>query len=236
MTLRSAFGVVVATAVACVALAACGSDGRAANGTVAPTSDAATSTTSTAPITATPSPAAPTTVMTTTTTSPPVFDFPTADAAEGWRVTNDTVMGGVSIGELAWTAGALVFAGELSLANNGGFASIRSPEIDPQRALDWAGSAGPRMQVDGDGRTWTVEVRTDDESGGWISSFPTSPDGLTDVVLPWASFMPVNRFLDPRVTDETLDPARIERLAFYLVDGIEGPFRLGVRSIASPTP
>jgi len=141
-------------------------------------------------------------------------------------------MGGVSNGELTWADGALVFTGELSLANNGGFASIRSPDIDPQQAVAWPDRTGPRVQVEGDGRTWTVELRTDDDSGGWISSFPTSPDGLTDVELSWASFAPVTRFLEPRVTDEPLDATRIVSIAFYLVDGIEGPFRLVVRSIA----
>ena len=140
-------------------------------------------------------------------------------------------MGGVSTGKLAWTNGVLVFSGELSLANGGGFASMRSPEIDPQQASHWASTAGPRVEVDGDGRTWTVEVRTDDNSGGWISSFPTSPDSLTDVELPWASSAPVTRFLQPRATDVPLDPARILSPAFYLVDGTAGPFRLGVRSI-----
>ena len=78
----------------------------------------------------------------------------------------------------------------------------------------------------------TAELRTDDDSGGWISSLPTSPDGLTDVELSWASFVPATRFLELRATDEPLDPARIVSLAFSLVDGIEGPFRLGVRSTA----
>ncbi|MCY7300225.1 MAG: CIA30 family protein [Ilumatobacteraceae bacterium] len=240
MTLRTSIAIVVATAVAGAAMAACGSDGRAHNSTestspqanpaTAASGETTTSTSSTVPMTTAPSQATTTTVM--TTTSRPVFDFLTAGSADGWRVTNDTVMGGVSNGELAWIDGVLMFTGELSLANGGGFASIRSPEIDPQRAVDWSSRTGPRVQVDGDGRTWTVELRTNDESGGWISSFPTSPDGLTDVELPWASFMPVTRFLEPRATDELLDPARIVSLAFYLVDGIEGSFRLGVRSIA----
>jgi len=249
MTLGSAIAIVVVTAVTGAAMTACGSDERAGSTTAASpaiatastspqatmgasvSSEATTSANSTAPVTTMLLQAVPTTVMT-TTTNRPVFDFLTAGTADGWRATNDTVMGGVSNGELAWTNGVLVFTGELSLANGGGFASIRSPEIDPQRAVDWASSTGPRVQVDGDGRTWTVELRTDDDSGGWISSLPTSPDGLTDVELSWASFVPATRFLEPRATDEPLDPARIVSLAFFLVDGIEGPFRLGVRSIA----
>jgi hypothetical protein len=160
-----------------------------------------------------------------------VFDFGADGSADGWGVVNDTVMGGVSSGQLALTDGVLVFTGDLSLENNGGFASMRSPAIDPQQAADWATRPGPRIQVEGDGRTWTVEVRTLDGDGGWIAPLPTSPDGPTDTELPWDEFEPVTRFLDPRDTDVPLDPAGIVSIAFYLVDGIEGPFTLGVRSI-----
>lgn len=227
---------VFATAVVGTALAGCGSDDGAratpASDTVtaptppAPSSLAPTTPASTSPETTSTTPSSPT-----TTTVPPVYDFANPDAADGWSVTNDTVMGGVSSGELAWSDGVMVFTGELSLDNNGGFASIRSPRIDPQLVIDWANRVGPRLRIDGDGRTWTVEVRTDDDSGGWISSVATSPNGSTDAELPWSSFAPVTRFLDPRETQEPLDPSRIESLAFYLVDGNEGPFRLGVRSI-----
>lgn len=162
----------------------------------------------------------------------PLFDFADASTADGWRVVNDTVMGGVSSGELQWSDGELVFDGELSLDNNGGFASIRSPGIDPVLAARWAAVEGPRVQLTGGGRTWTLEVRTaDTDDGGWIASVPTS-EGVTDLTAPWSSFEPVTRFLESRPAQEPLDPSRIVSIAFYLVDGIEGPFRLGVRSIS----
>jgi NADH dehydrogenase [ubiquinone] 1 alpha subcomplex assembly factor 1 len=173
------------------------------------------------------------TAMTTgpASTSPPLIDFGADGSAEGWGVVNDTVMGGVSSGQLAPMDGVLVFTGDLSLENNGGFASMRSPVIEPQRAAVWATRIGPRLEVEGDGRTWTVEVRTDEGDGGWIASLPTSPDDPIVAQLSWTEFEPVTRFLDPRETDVEFDPARIGSLAFYLVDGIEGPFRLAVRSI-----
>lgn len=174
----------------------------------------------------------------------PLFDFVSDDSLAGWSVVNDTVMGGVSSGQLSLVDGALIFSGELSLDNNGGFASVRSPLIDSSisesstqsttqgQDLTWADRAGPRIMVQGDGRTWTVEIRTDDESGGWIATLPTSSATVSDVVIPWTSFEPVTRFLDPRQTDEPLDPSRVVSIAFYLVDGIEGPFRLGIRLIS----
>ena len=221
--------IATALALALAAMSACGSDGRGSatvESSPLATAAATTSASGTIPV-ATPAPLP----ATTTTTSGPVFDFLISASADGWRVTNDTVMGGVSSGELAWSDGMLVFTGDLSLANGGGFASIRSPAIEPQVARGWAARSGIRVQVDGDGRTWTLEVRTDNESGGWIRSFPTSVTGTTDVELTWASFEPVTRFLQPRTVGEPLDPARIVTVAFYLVDGIEGPYRLGVRSI-----
>jgi hypothetical protein len=162
----------------------------------------------------------------------PVFDFPTVDDVRGWSVVNDTVMGGVSTGRLAWKDGALVFTGELSRDNNGGFASVRSPLIDPTAAAAWADRAGLGVAAQGGGRVWTVEVRTDAKDGGWISTITTPAEEIAAVELPWASFDPVTRFLDPRAPAAPLDPSRIVSVAFYLVDGIEAPFRLELRSIA----
>lgn len=162
----------------------------------------------------------------------PVFTFTSSTSSDGWSVINDTVMGGVSTGEVEVADGALAFTGELSLDNNGGFASVRSQLIATPLAAEWAERAGPRIEVDGDGRTWTVEVRTDDIDGGWIAEMPTSANKITDVTLPWASFTPVTRFLDPRDTDAPLDPRRVVSIAFYLVDGVEAPFRLAIRSIS----
>ncbi len=166
------------------------------------------------------------------TAESPVFDFSASDSAIGWSVVNDTVMGGVSSGQVVLSDGSLIFSGELSLDNNGGFASLRGPSIDPSDAQAWSSRVGPRIEVEGDGRTWTVEVRTDDVSGGWIATLPTTSDAITDVTLPWTSFEPVTRFLDPREVEGPLDPRRIVSIAFYLVDGIEGPFRLEILSIS----
>lgn len=56
-----------------------------------------------------------------------VIDFSKDQSATDWYVVLDRVMGGASNGELAFTDQGAVFSGSVSLANNGGFASIRSP-------------------------------------------------------------------------------------------------------------
>lgn len=56
------------------------------------------------------------------------FDFGRNEGLiHNWVVINDGVMGGLSDGKISYDEESLLFAGQLSLENNGGFASIRSP-------------------------------------------------------------------------------------------------------------
>ena len=64
----------------------------------------------------------------------------------GWGVVDDGVMGGLSRGKLAYTEqGTLVFSGDLSLENNGGFSSLRTGDLD----LDLSASDGLLARVKG---------------------------------------------------------------------------------------
>jgi hypothetical protein len=64
----------------------------------------------------------------------PMPDFSRPDAAHGFRVINDGVMGGVSTSRLSQTDGALLFEGIVSVENNGGFASFRGAVSIPAGA------------------------------------------------------------------------------------------------------
>lgn len=54
-----------------------------------------------------------------------VIDF--GNTEQNWQVINDTVMGGRSQSNIKYTKNSIVFRGTVSLENNGGFASFRSP-------------------------------------------------------------------------------------------------------------
>lgn len=160
-----------------------------------------------------------------------VFAFENDDELIGWNVVNDTVMGGVSSGELTWVDEALVFTGELSLDNNGGFASVRSPLIDSSVAARWVEQPGLMLEMRGDGRSWAINVRDSGANGGWLATVTPPVDEFALIEIPWRDFTPVTRFLDPRQAVEPLDPSRIALIALYLIDGVEERFRLEVRSI-----
>ena len=83
----------------------------------------------------------------------PLFDFTEADAAKEWQTVNDGVIGCVSDGKFKITdAKTMEFFGTLSLANNGGFASVRT------KAKKLAFEKGDTLvaKVRGDGREYML--------------------------------------------------------------------------------
>ncbi len=54
----------------------------------------------------------------------------TKEALPDWYIIDDGVMGGLSKGHAVFTEGGLLFYGQVSLENNGGFTSLRAPYGD----------------------------------------------------------------------------------------------------------
>ena len=146
--------------------------------------------------------------------------------SEAWRSVNDGVMGGVSSGAMIASGDVLVFLGELSLENNGGFASVRRLV-----GADVSAATGLQLKVRGDGRTFQVRLRQDERFDGiaWRSAFSTSAQWQT-VTLGFADFEPV--FRGRRVVDAgPVAPEKIRQLGFMVADKTPGPFRLEIGAI-----
>jgi NADH dehydrogenase [ubiquinone] 1 alpha subcomplex assembly factor 1 len=89
----------------------------------------------------------------------PVVDFSRSEAVLAFWVINDGVMGGVSTSRLSAVTGAMLFEGELSLENNGGFASFRGA------VRLSAESAALLLTVRGDGQRYKLALKLDDGAG-----------------------------------------------------------------------
>ena len=154
-----------------------------------------------------------------------LFDFAGPTNAPIWQVVNDDVMGGVSSSRFSVTNGVAVFRGEVSLENNGGFASVRSL---PAR-LDLADCDAFVIRVRGDGRRYKFTVRTDRsfDSPIYQVSFPTKPSEWAELRLSMKDFVPTFR---GRVLTNVppLDPAVVVSVGFLISDKQEGPFKLEV--------
>ena len=157
-----------------------------------------------------------------------LFQFDGPDAGQGWQPVNDGVMGGRSVGRLKINnANKLEFFGMLSLANNGGFASVRVLGRD----LGLKQGDVIVARVRGDGRTYNFNLYDSNGFGGYSyrQPFETKKDEWIDVRLR------VNRFVATfrgRVfPNQKLDPKKASGLGILLGDKKQGSFKLEVESI-----
>lgn len=156
-----------------------------------------------------------------------VTDFRDAAQVQKWMPVNDRVMGGVSTSQATATAEGMAFGGVVSLANNGGFASIRA--LPCEYSLD--GAIAIILRVRGDGKTYKFGIRTDDAFDGvqYQARFATLDGEWRDIRLPIHEFQPT--FRGQAVQAPALDPARIRVFGLLISDRQAGPFRLVVESI-----
>lgn len=158
-------------------------------------------------------------------TSPILADYADGPAPR-MEPVDDVVMGGRSRSRFRTTAdGTAVFEGLVSLANGGGFASVRGG-LDN---TDCSGCVGVRMRMRGDGRRYRLTLRNDRRLSGvnHQHAFDTEANAWTEVTLPFTDFVP--RFRG-RTPDDApaLDPGRIRQMGLMIADGKEGPFRLEI--------
>ena len=164
-------------------------------------------------------------------TSTVLFDFSNQDETSDWFNQNDTVMGGVSNSATTWVDGQLVFSGNLSLDNNGGFTSTFGP-INDQLPTLMSGAEAIVVTARGDGKTYLMQIRNYDNTR-YVQRFTTVADVEQDYVLPLADFESVDWRLSVIPNAAPIDTNTIGQLGFYLLDKQVGPFELAISSISA---
>lgn len=124
-----------------------------------------------------------------------LFDFtnPSTEVKNIWGAVDDVVMGGVSESNIQLVEGTALFAGNVSTANSGGFASVRTKNFSP--AFNLTGYEGIELRVRGDGKRYKFFLRTDTrwDGVGYSYSFDTVANTWIDVRIPFADLIPVFR-------------------------------------------
>jgi monofunctional biosynthetic peptidoglycan transglycosylase len=155
-----------------------------------------------------------------------VFAFKGDGDSGRWMIVNDGVMGGLSSSRMVLTENdTAVFEGDVSLENNGGFASVLSRPAP----MPTAGTSRLVVRLRGDGRDYQLRIRTSDGFDGiaYRWDFTTRADEWVTLEAPYGDFVPTFRGLVLRDVPP-IDPAVIRQLGFLIADKVEGPFRLEV--------
>lgn len=155
-----------------------------------------------------------------------LFEFASPAASRDWQTVNDEVMGGVSNGRFKITENkTLEFFGTLSLANNGGFASVRSR---PKKLGLETGDA-LIARIKGDGREYTLNLYVSRPltAFSYRASFKTTAGEWTEVRIPLDTFVATSFGRVVR-NAAPLNPGEITSVGFLLSDKKAGPFKLEV--------
>ncbi|MEO1591721.1 MAG: CIA30 family protein [Cyanobacteria bacterium J06632_22] len=145
-----------------------------------------------------------------------VFDFrqATEEMRQIWGALDDVVMGGVSQSSVQLCPEGLMFSGQVSTENSGGFASVRSRNFEPP--LNLSTYTGIELTVRGDGQRYKFFLRDGNawDSVAYAYSFDTTADEWVTVRIPFEQMQPVLR---ARVVERPpLNAGRIYSLQFML--------------------
>jgi monofunctional biosynthetic peptidoglycan transglycosylase len=158
-----------------------------------------------------------------------LFDFTRIEAAKEWQTVNDGVMGGVSDGRFKITdTKTMEFFGTLSLANNGGFASVRTKT----RKLDLEKGDTLVTKVRGDGRAYMLNLypAKSQVAYSYRAPLPTKKDEWIELKIPLDQFEATSF---GRVVSNagSVKPSEINSIGFMLGDKKAGPFKLEIEWI-----
>lgn len=152
-----------------------------------------------------------------------IYHFLPSSDLRAWRIVNDGVMGGVSTSTLTRTAaGHGQFSGHVSLANNGGFASVQlNTAIQVAEAKTCV-----VLRVKGDGKRYEFRLKGDLSQGAsYVHPFATSGEWET-LQLKLSDFYP--QFRGQRLNLPNFHFDRIAQLGFLIANKQEEDFRLWV--------
>jgi len=152
-----------------------------------------------------------------------LFDFNAKAEVDAWRVVKDAVMGGLSEGEFSINLdGHGFFRGSVSLANNGGFVSVRH-RFETQETENFSRF---RIRLKGDGKPYQFRVKADASLPySYIANIETSGDWET-FTIPFSDMYPAYR---GRLLDlPNFSGAKMAEIAFLIGNKKEETFALEI--------
>jgi len=139
-----------------------------------------------------------------------------------WRIVNDGVMGGLSLSKTIVKDDKIIFSGIVSLENNGGFASLRSPVKD----YNFEVFSGIEIKLKGYGKRYSVSMKETSYFNGYFytSSFETKKDEWIVVQIPFDQFK-LYYFGKETDSNKKIPLNNIKEISLLIGDKQEGEFK-----------
>ena len=141
--------------------------------------------------------------------------------SDQWRIVNDGVMGGLSSSKAMIENDKIIFTGNVSLQNNGGFASLRSPV----KVYNFSEFTGLELKLKTDGKRYSISMKETSYFTGYFytTSFETKADEWMTIKLPFDQFKLY--YFGKRLSSNSNIPLdKIKEISFLIGDKQEGNF------------
>jgi NADH dehydrogenase [ubiquinone] 1 alpha subcomplex assembly factor 1 len=156
-----------------------------------------------------------------------IYRFTTQTKVSEWRIVNDGVMGGISKSSLLLSdSGHGQFSGQVSLANNGGFASIQLNKtiklMDENKFIV--------LRLKGDAKAYEFRLKGRiSQSESYVHQFNTTGE-WENIKLPLSDFYP--QYFGRKLNRPNFNFKSIEQLSFLIANKQEEDFKLLIDWIA----
>jgi len=165
--------------------------------------------------------------MTTSTSPNTIYSFQIKEEIKDWQIVNDGVMGGISQSQVRWNEinKTLLFSGNVSLENYGGFASTRTTP----KNFNTEKTTTVHIRVKGDGKKYKFRLRNSNRFDGIVynHNFETKKGEWIELEFQIEDFVPMFR---GRIYNNygKLEAKDIRQVGFLIADKQEGEFQLEV--------
>ena len=147
---------------------------------------------------------------------------------DNWGIVNDGVMGGISQSNIYLNeANNIIFSGNVSLENNGGFASIRRGFNGSQLK----GFSTFILKVKGDGNIYKFRLTMKGSYANYSADFKTTKDQWMDIEIPVENFKPY--YFGRSIRAPKLKIHKVNSIGILISDKQEGDFSLEIEYIKS---
>lgn len=144
-----------------------------------------------------------------------------------WNIVNDDVMGGISSSYLSINdENNLIFNGNLSLKNNGGFASSRL-NFNKETLT---GIKSFKIRIKGDGNIYKLRLRQNNRRASYSCDFKSLKDEWIEIIISLEDFKPSWRGYTYSDYPD-LEIEEINSMGIQISDKQEGEFNLEIKYI-----
>ena len=155
-----------------------------------------------------------------------ILNFDSKQSVSKWKTINDDVMGGVSTSDVTYNNNNYaIFSGNVSLENNGGFASIRR-QLSGVNLYDKKSIV---LRIKGDGKKYQLRIKKNRfDYYSYAYSFTTS-GSWESVLVDLASMYPV--FRGQKLNFSNFSDKQIQQISILIANDKEEEFNLVIDEI-----